>query len=98
MSSPTLPARWAPIAAALTGVHLSHPVLATRPVPLAESAWAEAGLSATALARVPPNQAARPTSCRDRERVSCAKMSSILGCGLGTATPPPPGYTDSARV
>jgi hypothetical protein len=48
------------MAAALTGVPLFQPVFATRPVPFAVSASAEAGLSATALAGVPPNQAARP--------------------------------------
>src|SRR5688572_10544436 len=68
-SCPRLPATWSPMAAALTGVHRSQPTLATAPVREAESAWEAAGLSATALASVPPNHAARPTSCSERDRV-----------------------------
>src|SRR4051795_13090752 len=75
---PTLPTRGRPIAAAFTGVQRSQPTLATAPVPVAESACAAAGLSATALASVPPNQADRPTSCRDRDRVSRA-MGGLQG-------------------
>ncbi len=43
------------MAAAFTGVQRSQPTLATAPVPLGESARAAAGLSAVALASVPPN-------------------------------------------
>src|SRR3954470_20420313 len=87
-SSPTLPARCAPIAAALTGVHLFQPVLATRPVLSGSVVSAAAGVSATALARVPPNQAASPTSCRERDRVSCATGSPPRFVLVGTE----PGY------
>ena len=52
------------MAAVFTGVHRSQPTLATAPVPLGESASA-----ADALASVPPNQAARPTSWSERDRV-----------------------------
>src|SRR4051794_34512085 len=85
-SWPMLPARCRPIAAAFTGVQRSQPTLATAPVPVAESASAAAGLSATALASVPPNQADRPTSCRDRERVSRA-MGELQEVGEPLAYP-----------
>src|SRR3712207_2399363 len=55
------------MASALTGVQRFQPSLATRPVSLPASA--AAALRATALARVPPNQADRPRSCRERARV-----------------------------
>src|SRR3712207_9183273 len=67
ISWPTLPTRCAPIAAALTGVQRSQPAFATAPVREADPASAEAGLSATALGSVPPNQAESPTSGRERE-------------------------------
>src|SRR3954453_19702013 len=63
------------MAMALTGVHRSHPTLATAPVSCGLDASAAAGLRATALARVPPNQAARPRSCRDRDRVFLATVA-----------------------
>src|SRR3712207_5451186 len=84
---------WAAIAAAFTGVQRSHPTLATAPVRLDRPASAAAGLSATALASVPPNQAARPTSCSALETVFVA-MGEIslggreVGCVLPTYPPP----------
>src|SRR3954469_9050304 len=69
-----------PIAAAFTGVQRFHPVLATAPTSLGMVASAAAGLSATALANVPPNQAAKPTSCSDRDRVLRAIKASWRNC------------------
>src|SRR3954469_833962 len=89
ISWPTLPARWAPIAAALTGVHRSQPALVTAPVLESLPASAAAAFSATALARVPPNHADRPTSCRARERVRRA-IRVLLGTGTGP--PPTPAH------
>jgi len=60
---------WAPIATALTGAQRFQPVFTTLPVPLGSPASEAAEFSAMALANVPPNQAARPTSCSERERV-----------------------------
>src|SRR4051794_14231511 len=60
------------MAAPLTGVQWSQPALATAPRSVEPPACAAAGFRATALARVPPNQAARPTSCIEREIVSRA--------------------------
>ena len=57
------------MATAFTGVQRSQPTFATRPVPDAEDASAAAAFRATALARVPPNQAAKPRSCSERETV-----------------------------
>src|SRR4051794_41543502 len=57
------------MAAALTGVHRSQPAFTTRPVLAWSAAFPAAALRATALARVPPNHAARPTSCSERETV-----------------------------
>src|SRR4026208_1762008 len=74
------------MAAAFTGVHLSHPAFAPAPVPLLPSACAAAGLSATALASVPPNQAARPTSCSERDTVLRA-----IGNSLECQAMDPPG-------
>ncbi|WP_198141619.1 hypothetical protein [Micromonospora sp. ATCC 39149] len=68
-SSPTAPARCAPIAAALTGVHRAHPAEATG------SRWVEslicvaAPLTPSAPISEPPNQAARPRSCIERRAV-----------------------------
>src|SRR3954465_2311521 len=71
------------MAAALTGVHRSQPAFTTRPV-LAWSAACPAGvLSATALARVPPNHAARPTSCSERETVLVDMGSPRVGFTIG---------------
>jgi hypothetical protein len=66
-SWPTEPTMVAPMATALIGVQASQPVLATRPALLGSDASPAARLSATALANVPPNQAARPRSCSNRE-------------------------------
>src|SRR3954452_7991769 len=95
ISWPTLPARWAPIAAALTGVHRSQPALVTAPVLEALPASAAAAFSATALASVPPNQADRPTSCRARERVRRA-IRVLLGTGDGSG--PYPGPPQACRL
>jgi hypothetical protein len=57
------------MATALTGVQRFQPVLATAPESLWLPAWAAAGFKATALASVPPNHAARPRSCMERETV-----------------------------
>src|SRR5215217_2288851 len=68
------------MATALTGVHASQPALATRPASLASVVWPAARLSATALASVPPNHAARPTSCSSLE----GKFSTIRPpCEIG---------------
>src|SRR5512132_33270 len=84
-----LPARCIPIATALTGVHRSQPVLVTAPTSLGVVALAAAVFSATALAKVPPNQAARPRSCSDREGVLRAMAPSSVTwtrwCGCGKA-------------
>src|SRR5690349_396695 len=84
-----LPTRCAPIAAAFTGVQRSHPVFATAPVAWLPWAWAAAGLSATALASVPPNQADKPTSCRERDRVLRATVtpSSLISGELSRYPP-----------
>src|SRR4029453_5579975 len=66
-SWPTEPTMVAPMATALIGVQASQPVLATRPALLGSDVWPAALLSATAFANVPPNQAARPRSCSNRE-------------------------------
>src|SRR3954452_21477338 len=60
------------MATPLTGVQWSQPALATAPRSVEPPASAAAGFRATALARVPPNHAARPTSCIEREIVSRA--------------------------
>src|SRR5829696_278275 len=68
------------MATALTGVHASQPALATRPASLASVVWPAARLSATALASVPPNHAAKPTSCNSLE----GKFSTIRPpCEIG---------------
>ena len=72
-----------PMAAALTGVQRSQPVLATRPVLAWSAACPAAGLSATALASVPPNHAERPTSCSERERVLVDMGSPRVGFTVG---------------
>src|SRR3712207_2526278 len=81
---------WAAIAAALTGVQRSHPTFATAPVRLDRPASAAAGLRATALASVPPNQAARPMSCSALETVFVAMGESPweVGCVLPTYPSP----------
>src|SRR5512132_1481684 len=96
-----LPARCIPIATALTGVHRSQPVLVTAPTSLGVVALAAAVFSATALAKVPPNQAARPRSCSDRESVlramapssvtltrccGCRKRLGVAASGVAPAT------------
>src|SRR4051794_2328452 len=78
-SCPPLPIRWAPMAAALTGVQRSQPAFATRPVAESEPASPAAAFSATAFASVPPNQADRPTSCSVRDRVLRAMEYSSEG-------------------
>src|SRR3954453_5774815 len=88
-SWPTLPTRCAPIAAALTGVHRFQPALTTAPVALSLPASDAATLRATALASVPPNQAARPTSCIERDRVFRA-MAGLPGEVVATCLPPVP--------
>ena len=65
------------MATALTGVQRSQPALATRPVAESLPASAAAAFSATALASVPPNQAERPRSCRDRDRVLRANKERV---------------------
>src|SRR5215203_7127498 len=71
------------MATALTGVHASQPALATRPASLASVVWPAARLSATALASVPPNHAARPTSCNSLE----GKFSTICPpCEIGVVS------------
>ena len=70
------------MATALTGVQASHPALETAPVERASEAAAAARFSATALASVPPNQAARPTSCSEREMtLFCMELLMDLGVG-----------------
>src|SRR5688500_15431258 len=88
-SCPTLPTRCAPMARALTGVQRSQPALATRPVSRSLPASAAAAFRATALARVPPNQADSPRSCRARETVLRA-TAMLLGSGAEPASYPPP--------
>src|SRR3712207_4228378 len=84
------------MAAALTGVHRSHPTFATAPVRLDRPAAAAARLSATALASVPPNQAARPTSCSEREMtLFCMELLMDLGVGLSV---PDRGRTHTGPV
>src|SRR5215218_10698066 len=92
LSWPTLPTRWAPMARALTGVHRFQPSLATRPV--SPPASAAAAFRATALARVPPNQADRPRSCSERDRVLRA-TGELLGSSVGI--PSYPSAPDSRR-
>src|SRR4051795_10841510 len=65
------------MAAALTGVQRFQPALVTAPTFLSLPASAAAAFRATALARVPPNQAARPTSWRERDSVLRA-MAELL--------------------
>src|SRR3954452_9886386 len=65
------------MAAALTGVQRFQPALVTAPTDLSLPASAAAAFRATALARVPPNQAARPTSWRERDSVLRA-MAELL--------------------
>src|SRR4051794_30681079 len=71
------------MAAALTGVHLSQPAFTTRPVLAWSAAFPAAALRATALARVPPNHAARPTSCSERETVLVDMASPGIGFTVG---------------
>jgi len=63
------PARWAAIPARLTGVQRAQPSLATRSRWAGWSTTAAAPLSPTTPMREPPNQVARPRSCRERARV-----------------------------
>src|SRR5215213_9252693 len=68
------------MAAALTGVQRSQPTLATAPVSDADWAADDAGFRAMAFASVPPNQAASPRSCSERETVLRAiGTSCVLG-------------------
>src|SRR5206468_3414266 len=83
----------------LTGVHRFQPTLATRPVLFWPVASPAAALRATALASVPPNQAARPRSWKARDRVLRAMMSLRgQGKGFGPRLPPPaPGHAGRQR-
>src|SRR3954464_3918625 len=76
------------MAAALTGVHRSQPAFTTRPVLAWSPACPAAVLSATALARVPPNHAARPTSCSERETVLVDMGSPGVGFTVGGSAIP----------
>ena len=71
------------MAAPLTGVHRSQPAFTTRPVLAWSAACPAAALRATALARVPPNHAARPTSCSERETVLVDMGSPRVGFTVG---------------
>ena len=55
------------MAATLTGAQAFQPALVTRPASLYRSVSPAARLRLTAFARVPPNQAAKPTSWRARD-------------------------------
>src|SRR3712207_4919176 len=88
---------WAAIAAAFTGVQRSHPTFATAPVRLDRPASAAAGLSATALASVPPNQAARPTSCSALETVFVAMRCTPWEVGCVLRTYPSSGVANGGR-
>src|SRR5215207_6014433 len=63
------PARWAAMPARLTGVQRFQPALATSSRCLGSWTWAAAPLRPTAPMSDPPNQVARPRSCRERARV-----------------------------
>src|SRR5215217_3037022 len=83
------PARWAAIPAKFTGVHRAQPALATRRRCWGWSTAAAAPLSPTAPISDPPNQAARPTSCRLRARVLSFAMPCISsGTDNGMGAPP----------
>src|SRR5579875_4127993 len=94
-SRPAPPTRWAPIAAAENGVHRAQPDEAT----LARSSGLltsfDAPLTATAPIREPPNQAAAPTSCRDRMivlrlllmKLLMVSMAQCLAGGTGAPSP-----------
>src|SRR5690606_29757140 len=69
-SSPAPPTRCAPIAARLSGAHLSHPAPEMRIDSLSPlDSWSAALFSPTAPMREPPNHAARPRSCSPRTTV-----------------------------
>ena len=87
-SWPTLPTTCRPMAAAFTGVQRSQPALATAPV-RGRVGLGGRGVQATALASVPPNQAARPTSCSERDRV-LRLMGALLSSGQVTVRYPGP--------
>ncbi|GAB3845010.1 hypothetical protein GCM10029963_22700 [Micromonospora andamanensis] len=111
-SSPTAPARWAPIAAAFTGVHRFQPVDATGSRWVESPIRAAAPLTPKAPIREPPNQAARPRSCIERSAVWLSDIwspSTVSGAaayppraGLIAATraprPPPAGQRRASRV
>src|SRR5215207_1693381 len=72
------PARWAAIPARLTGVQRAQPALATRRRCSAGSTAAAAPFRPTAPISEPPNQAASPTSCKERERVLSVAIALLL--------------------
>src|SRR4030095_4329740 len=77
-SSTAPPARWAAMPARLTGVQRFQPAVATRSRCLGSSPWPAAPLSPTAPISEPPNQVARPRSCRERETVLSAVIVVLL--------------------
>src|SRR3954447_15457777 len=87
-SWPMLPMSRAPIAPAFTGVHLFQPASATQPACFGSSTAPAAALRPTAPISEPPNQAARPASCRVRVRVLVATGSPerTRGCLVGWCT------------
>src|SRR4029450_10588708 len=64
--------------ARLTGVQRFQPAVATRSRCLGSSTWAAAPLRPTAPISEPPNQGARPKSCRERGPVLSAAMVVLL--------------------
>src|SRR4029453_2417445 len=63
------PAKWAAIPARFSGVQRAQPLLATRSRSVGSSTTAAAPLTPVAPISEPPNQAARPRSCRVRATV-----------------------------
>src|SRR5512133_99945 len=72
------PTTWAAMPARLTGVQRSQPEFATRSRCLGSSTSAAAPFSPTAPISEPPNQVARPRSCKDRETVLSAAIPLLL--------------------
>src|SRR5215207_9237321 len=79
--STTPPARWAAMPARFSGVQRAQPELATRSRWLGSWTTAAAPLTPVAPISEPPNQAARPTSCRVRARVLSVDAMPIVPFG-----------------
>src|SRR5215216_374450 len=99
------PTTWAAMPARLTGVQRFQPALATRSRCLGSSTSAAAPLSPTAPISEPPNQVARPRSCRERETVLSAVTVLLLhalgrreGVARGPAAPAPIRLFDLSLV